>query len=249
MHIGRSPATEMKRSGIEVASMACAAKQGGNMIKGVLFDMDGTMLDTEPISMACWRKSAAHFDITIDDELMDTFFGKNLVAIEEILRNAFGIDEEAVKIVEGRQVYYRAHLEEYGAPLKPGLIEILEYLKSKKIPAVVCTSTDKVTGEKLLKKVGVYDYFDDFVYGDMVTRSKPDPQGFQMAAKAIGQESSECLVVEDSPNGVLAGKAAGGYVIFVEDKIALPEDVYEGITAEMPSLHEIILWIEEANNL
>ena len=58
------------------------------MVKGVLFDMDGTMLDTEPISMACWRKSAAHFDITIDDKLMDTFFGKNLVGIEEILRKA-----------------------------------------------------------------------------------------------------------------------------------------------------------------
>ena len=98
------------------------------MIKGVLFDMVGTMLDTEPISMACWRKSAAHFGITIDDELMNTFFGKNLVGIEEILRSAFGIDEEAVKIVEGRQVYYRAHLGEFGAPVKPGLIELLEYL-------------------------------------------------------------------------------------------------------------------------
>ena len=217
------------------------------MIKGVLFDMDGTMLDTEPISMACWRKSAAHFDITIDDELMDTFFGKNLVGIEEILRNAFGIDEEAVKIVEGRQVYYRAHLEEHGAPIKPGLIEILEYLKSKNIPAVVCTSTDKVTGEKLLKKVGVYDYFDNFVYGDMVTRTKPDPQGFLMAAEFIGKNPEECLVVEDSPNGVLAGKASGGYVIFVPDKIDLPADVREGITAEMPSLHEIIPWIEKEN--
>lgn len=217
------------------------------MIKGVLFDMDGTMLDTEPISMACWRKSAAHFDITIDDELMDTFFGKNLVGIEEILRNAFGIDEEAIKIVEGRQGYYRAYLEEHGAPLKPGLIEILEYLKSKNIPAVVCTSTDKVTGEKLLKKVGVYDYFDDFVYGDMVTRTKPDPQGFLMAAEFIGKNPEECLVVEDSPNGVLAGKASGGYVIFVPDKIDLPADVREGITAEMPSLHEIIPWIEKEN--
>ena len=218
------------------------------MVKGVLFDMDGTMLDTEPISMACWRKSSAHFDITIDDELMNTFFGKNLVGIEEILRDAFGIDEEAVKIVEGRQIYYRAHLGEYGAPLKPGLIEILEYLKSKNIPAVVCTSTDKVTGEKLLKKVGVYDYFDDFVYGDMVTRTKPDPEGFLMAAKAIGMDPKECLVVEDSPNGVLAGKAAGGYVIFVPDKIDLPQEVREGITAEMASLQEIIGWIEEENS-
>jgi len=218
------------------------------MVKGVLFDMDGTMLDSEPISMACWRKSAAHFGITIDDELMNTFFGKNLIGIEEILRSAFGIDEEAVKIVEGRQMYYRAHLKEYGAPIKPGLIELLEYLKEKNIPAVVCTSTDKVTGENLLKKVGVYDYFDDFVFGDMVTRTKPDPQGFLMAADFIGQDPAECLVVEDSTNGVLAGKAAGGYVIYVPDKIDLPADVKEGITAEMKSLDEIIGWIENENS-
>lgn len=219
------------------------------MVKGVLFDMDGTMLDTEPISMACWRKSAAHFGITIDDELMNTFFGKNLIGIEEILKEAFGIDEEAVKIVEGRQVYYRSHLEEYGAPIKPGLIELLDYLKEKKIQAVVCTSTDKVTGENLLKKVGVYDYFDDFVFGDMVTRTKPDPQGFLMAAEFIKKDPVECLVVEDSPNGVLAGKAAGGYVIYVPDKIELPDDVKEGITAEMKSLDEIIGWIENENSI
>ena len=88
--------------------------------------------------------------------------------------------------------------------------ELKAHLKSKNIPAVVCTSTDKVTGENLLKKVGVYDYFDDFVFGDMVTRTKPDPQGFLMAADFIGKDPAECLVVEDSPNGVLAGKAAGG---------------------------------------
>ena len=218
------------------------------MVKGVLFDMDGTMLDTEPISMACWRKAASGYGITIDDELMDTFFGKNLAAIEEILREAFQIDEEAVRIVEERQVYYRAHLTEKGAPIKKGLVEILEYLKTKKIPAVVCTSTDKMTGEIVLKKVGVYDYFDDFVFGDMVTRTKPDPQGFLMAADAIGISPEECLVIEDSPNGVLAGKAAGGYTIYVPDIIDIPEDVKCGIAAQMASLDEIINWIEQENS-
>ena len=218
------------------------------MVKGILFDMDGTMLDTEPISMACWRKSAANYGITIDDDLMNTFFGKNLNGIEEMLKEAFNIDEVAGKIVEGRQVYYRAHLGEHGAPIKKGLVEILEYLKEKKIPAVVCTSTDKVTGENVLKKMGVYDYFDDFVFGDMVTRTKPDPQGFLMAAEFIGKDPKECLVIEDSPNGVLAGKAAGGYVIYVPDKIGLPDEVRQGITAEMQSLDEIIGWIEQENN-
>ena len=82
----------------------------------------------------------------------------------------------------------------------------------------------------------------------MVTRTKPDPQGFLMAADFIGKDPAECLVVEDSPNGVLAGKAAGGYVIYVPDKIDLPADVKEGITAEMKSLNEIIGWIENENS-
>lgn len=218
------------------------------MVKGVLFDMDGTMLDTEPVSESCWRKAAAELGYTIEDELMNSFFGKNLVSIEKMLADALGIGEKAADIVAGRQKYYSSYLKENEIPKKKGLLEILEYLKEKQIPAVVCTSTESELGEIALKNAGVYEYFSSYVFGDMVTRTKPDPQGFHMAAEAIGLLPEECLVIEDSPNGVLAGENAGGYTIFVPDRLELPEEIKTGITAEMKSLDEIIAWIEQENN-
>ena len=217
------------------------------MIKGVLFDMDGTMLDSEPVSESCWMKAAQELGYTIEQELMNSFFGKNLVSIEKMLAEALRIGEKAADIVAGRQRYYSAYVRENEIPKKKGLIELLEYLKEKEIPAVVCTSTERELGEIALKNAGVYDYFASHVFGDMVARTKPDPQGFQMAARAIGIPSEECLVIEDSPNGILAGKAAGGYTIFVPDRLSLSEEVREGITAEMKSLDEIISWIETEN--
>ena len=218
------------------------------MIKGVLFDMDGTMLDSEPVSESCWMKAAEELGYKIEKDLMNSFFGKNLVSIEQMLANALGIGEKAADIVAGRQKYYSKYIRENEIPKKKGLVEILEYLKEKRIPAVVCTSTETELGKMALKNAGVYDYFSGYVFGDMVTRTKPDPQGFQMAAEIIGVQSSECLVIEDSPNGILAGKAAGGYTIFVPDRLELTDEIREGITAEMQSLDEIIEWIERENS-
>lgn len=218
------------------------------MVKGVLFDMDGTMLDSEPVSESCWMKAAEELGYTIEKDLMNSFFGKNLVSIQNMLAEALGIGEKASDIVAGRQKYYSAYIRENVMPKKKGLVELLEYLKEKNIPAVVCTSTETELGEIALKNAGVYDYFASHVFGDMVKHTKPDPEGFQMAAKAIGIPSEECLVIEDSPNGILAGKAAGGYTIFVPDRLVLPEEVREGITTEVKSLDEIIEWIEQENS-
>ena len=214
------------------------------MIKAVLFDMDGTMLDTEPVSAGCWKKAAKELGYMIEDRFMNTLYGKNFASIEMALREEFGIDKEkAWEIIDGRLVHYRRYLAEHDVPKKEGLVEVLEYLKSKDIPAVVCTSTEKATAEMVLRKAGIYNYFAGYVYGDMVTRSKPDPQGFHMAAEMAGQKPMDCLVVEDSPNGVLAGKAAGGYVAYIPDCIEVPRDVLEGITVQLNDLNELIEWL------
>jgi len=214
------------------------------MVKAVLFDMDGTMLDTEPVSAECWKKAAKELGYVIEDRFMNTLYGKNISSIERMLQEEFGIQEEAVDIIERRLAHYKSYLAEHGVPKKPGLIEVLEYLKGKHIPAVVCTSTEKATAESVLKKAGIYEYFSGYVYGDMVTRSKPDPQGFHMAAEIAGRKPGDCLVVEDSPNGVLAGKAAGGYIIFIPDCMEMPEGVLDGITAQLNNLNELVAWIE-----
>jgi beta-phosphoglucomutase-like phosphatase (HAD superfamily) len=97
----------------------------------------------------------------------------------------------------------------------------------------------------MLQSAGVYEYIDAFAFGDEVIRSKPEPEIFIKAANALGLDPEECVVLEDSGPGVIAGKAAGGYVVHIPDMVILPEEVKKGIAKEVESLHDVITWIEK----
>lgn len=217
------------------------------MVKGVIFDMDGTMFDTERLSSEAWRMAGRKLGIPITEELLANFRGKNWLAGKELLKNAFGEDFDCENARNIRYEFYLEMLRRDGVPIKPGLPELLDFLKEEKIPAVVATSTGREHAERLLKLAGVYDAFADYVYGDSLTASKPEPDIFLMAADRIGRRPQDCLVLEDSPNGVVAGKAAGGYIICIPDIVTVPEEVLDGITAKMENLKEVIGWIKEEN--
>ena len=218
------------------------------MIKGVIFDMDGTMFDTEPISAFCWKKAGEVTGYKVTDALVNSFLGKNMAAISELLKQEFGSSADCDAIIEARQKCYKEYIREHGAPHKEGLVSLLQYLRKEGIPAAVSTSTDKNTAEIVIKKAGVYEYFDAFVYGDMVEKGKPEPDIFWMAAEKIQRNPKECLVVEDSPAGVLAGKAAGGETIFIPDRMLLSDEIKAGISAELNNLQDVIAWIEQRRN-
>ena len=129
-------------------------------------------------------------------------------------------------------------------PLKKGLLRLLDYLEGQGIKMAVATSTERKLADTMLERAGVKRYFDAFIFGDMVERSKPYPDIFLKAAKELGVPIQECLVLEDSIAGVEAGKAAGGYIIHIPDLIVAPEEVREGITAQFDSLDEVTEWIE-----
>lgn len=217
------------------------------MVKGVIFDMDGTMFDTERLLTIAWHKAAGEMGVTISTELMDACRGKSTQAIGGLLRAEFGEDFDYDRICMFKNKIYHEIIEKDGVPLKKGLKELLEFLKEQKIPAAVATSTGRNSAEMVLKKAGVYDVLSAHMYGDMLRASKPEPDIFLEAAKKIGQEPKECLVIEDSISGILAGKAAGGYVIYIPDVMKVPEEVKEGITAELPDLSHVIGWIKEEN--
>ena len=98
-----------------------------------------------------------------------------------------------------------------------------------------------------LERVGLLQYFTAVISGDMVGRSKPEPDIFLKAAELIRQDPKECLVLEDSAPGLLAGKAAGGYTIYVPDIAVVSKEAKEGITAELADLHEVAAWIRKEN--
>ena len=132
------------------------------------------------------------------------------------------------------------YIEEKGVPLKEGLPELLEYLKGQDIRMAVATSTQQSLAEKMLKIAGVYEYFDAVAYGNKVKRSKPFPDIFQKAAEDLGVPMRECLVLEDSPNGIRAGAAAGCKAVMVPDLME-PTDELQTLTAAIvPDLFAVV---------
>lgn len=215
------------------------------MVKGVIFDMDGTMFGTEQVSTTAWLEAGEQLNIEITEEVIDLFRGRGPEAIKEIFLEKYGADADYESLKNLRNELYIQHLERDGVPIKEGLMNLLEYLRTEKIPMAVATSTSEVRARKILKLAGVYDYFTGFVFGDTLTVSKPKPDIFLEAARRIACNPKECLVLEDSTAGVQAGKAAGGYIIHIPDMIEVPKEVKEGITAELEDLNQVAAWIKD----
>ena len=217
------------------------------MVRGVIFDMDGLMFDTERLATVLWNQVGDELRIDMTEEFLDSFRGQNPTAIRNAFLQRFGREFDFDGCMGRKDELQHRYIEEKGVPLKEGLPELLEYLKGQDIRMAVATSTQQSLAEKMLKIAGVYEYFDAVAYGNKVKRSKPFPDIFQKAAEDLGVPMRECLVLEDSISGVQAGKAAGGYIINIPDVVVVPEAVKDGITAELRSLRDVIDWIEHAN--
>ena len=217
------------------------------MVRGVIFDMDGLMFDTERLATVLWNQVGDELRIDMTEEFLDSFRGQNPTAIRNAFLQRFGREFDFDGCMGRKDELQHRYIEEKGVPLKDGLPELLEYLKGQDIRMAVATSTQQSLAEKMLKIAGVYEYFDAVAYGNKVKRSKPFPDIFQKAAEDLGVPMRECLVLEDSISGVQAGKAAGGYIIHIPDVVVVPEEVKDGITAELRSLRDVINWIEHAN--
>ena len=217
------------------------------MVRGVIFDMDGLMFDTERLATVLWNQVGDELRIDMTEEFLDSFRGQNPTAIRNAFLQRFGREFDFDGCMGRKDELQHRYIEEKGVPLKEGLPELLEYLKGQDIRMAVATSTQQSLAEEMLKIAGVYEYFDAVAYGNKVKRSKPFPDIFQKAAEDLGVPMRECLVLEDSISGVQAGKAAGGYIIHIPDVVVVPEEVKDGITAELRSLRDVINWIEHAN--
>lgn len=216
------------------------------MVKGVIFDMDGTMFDTERLSTKGWIYAGKKLGVDIPVALTDSFRGRNPQAIRKKFAAYFGdrLDYDTARAMKHE---YFDEVTKESVPHKEGLQDLLEYLKEHEIPAVVATSTERKRASRLIHMSGIEHLISNAIYGDMVERGKPEPDIFLKAAELIGQDPKECLVLEDSAPGLLAGKAAGGYTIHVPDIAVVSKEAKKGITAELADLHEVAAWIRKEN--
>lgn len=187
------------------------------MVKSVVFDMDGLMLDTESLLTRFWVEAGKFygFDMKKEHALKVRSLSHELTM--KYFKGIFGDGFDYYAVRAKRIELMSDYINEYGLEKKKGLDELLEYLKTTGLKLGVATATDHQRTEMYLKSVGVYEYFDKFVCGDMVKKSKPSPEIYQTAANELGVECSETIALEDSPNGIQSAFDAGCIPVMVPD--------------------------------
>lgn len=195
------------------------------MVSGIIFDMDGVLIDSERQSNEGWLWAAGQLGVDMPMWLIDSFKGAPAELCCKFFDDYYKgvIDYWEAKELRTQHVYKIRETE--GIPVKKGVKDIFEYIRNNGLKCAVATSTRRESAEKTLHEIGVWDYLDAVVYGDEVERGKPEPDIFLRAAKAIGVNPSEAVVVEDSINGIKAGYAAGMRVVHIPDTIAIDDDI------------------------
>jgi HAD superfamily hydrolase (TIGR01509 family) len=217
----------------------------------VIFDMDGLMLDTEPISLLAWQAASAELGYDLDAATYDRMIGLGHAAALDVLRRHFGHACPVDALEAAAQVKYRAALDTDGVPLKPGLSALLRFLDDREVPKAVATSTETTLATDKLRRAGVLEHFEVVIGGDQVSRGKPAPDIFLLAARHLGLRADRCLVLEDSAPGARAAAAAGMRVVIVPDRVAPPPDTRDLAYAVADSLIEaravIERWLDEGS--
>lgn len=206
------------------------------MTKGVILDMDGLMLDTEKLLAKYWIQAAREAGFPMKPEHVLGIRSLAAEYAEPALRGIFGEGFDYAAIRARRRQLTAAHLQKFGIEKKPGLDELLGYLKKSGRKIAAATATDRERTTLYLEKVNVLPYFDVLVCGDMVTRGKPDPEIYQKACRELGLLPEECMALEDSPNGIRSAWAAGCRAVMVPDLSEPEEDVKKLLYACVPDL-------------
>lgn len=211
------------------------------MIKAVIFDMDGVLIDTEKHYNAAWCE-AAHMagfdDFKREHALMLRSCDAGLAS--EMMKDIFGAGFDYYAIREVRRRLVAQRLERYGLEKKPGIDEILAFLHESGIKAAVATATPIGLTLQHLEQIGVKDQFDKIVSAKQVAHGKPAPDVYLYACGQIGEEPSECIAVEDSPNGIKSAYAAGCRPVMVPDLTPPDEEIRPMLYAVVDSLADMI---------
>ena len=218
------------------------------MIKAVLFDMDGTIFDTEAIYRRAWIRAAKDVGFNVD---MDRFFelicGLNMADMTALVHRVYGEDVPFEEVRAQRRVYIEEDLAAIGLQFKSGAPEILYALKEEGIRIALVTSSGRPLVDRYLRMSGLEDVFDVIMTGETVAHGKPHPEIFLTAAAKLGIEPQCCMVVEDSPNGIRAGHAAGMYTVMVPDLHPYTEALHPLVWRCCDALGDLLPLIEKEN--
>ena len=206
----------------------------------VIFDMDGLMLDTEPLAARAWGEAAAGLGVGFDMALAQAMIGRNFADCSAMLRAHYAAPYPVDALLAGWHAAYDAIVEREGLAVKPGVHELLGWLEANAIKRAVATSTRRERAVSKLERTALLPRFHQIVGGDEVARGKPAPDIYVEAARRLGANAASCLVLEDSEPGVRAAFAAGMLPIMVPDLHPPSADLAALDLIVLPTLHDVL---------
>lgn len=201
------------------------------------------MFDSERLVLRAWTRAMADFGYSSSEDVYLRTVGMTIERTNLILREAYGPDFLLEATNERTSQYIWQEVEDLGAPMKPGLLALLDFLDHNGIPRAVASSSDRRTVNRMLTTAGLLDGFTATVAGDEVQHSKPAPDIFRRAAALLGVAPGRCLVLEDSEAGTRAAAAAGIACIVVPDLKQPSPEVAALAAAVLPDLNAVRDWL------
>lgn len=214
------------------------------MIKGVIFDMDGVLFDTEKLYERFWIEAASLYGFTMTAEDVASVRSTDSNLARKTLKRRLGEEFDYDAIKKQRIILMQNFTRTNGIEVMEGVLELLGFLKKSGLSIALATTSNRQRAEEFLKQGKIFSYFDFIMSGDMVTRCKPDPEIYEKAANGLGFSCKECIAVEDSYNGVRSAYAAGCQVIMVPDRDVPDEEMRKKCRGIVENCSQIIQYIE-----
>jgi len=208
-------------------------------VDAVIFDLDGTITDTEKYYQKAWPMALRHYgyEVTPEMPLQLRSLGRPFAPLK--FKEWFGEDFDYEKVRSYRKKIIAEMFEETGIPLKPGAREILSWLRENKVLTALATANDFKRTSRYLEKIGLADVFDKIICADMVEKGKPAPDIYSYACRELGLMPQRTFAVEDSPNGIRSAYLAGCKVVMVPDLTEPDEDLMTMLYARIDTLLDI----------
>lgn len=210
----------------------------------VVFDMDGLIFDSERLVLHCWVEIGKRHGLEGLEAVFKECIGTNKARTKEIVYANLGSDFPYDEFSKESSALFKEIMHKDGLPIKDGVVKTLKELKQRGIPLGLASSTRLAVVEEELRDAGLLDYFQVVMGGDLLKRSKPEPDIYLMTCEKLGVDPTQCYALEDSYNGIISAYRAGMKPIMIPDMLPPTEEMREKSQAILTSMEDFIDWMD-----
>lgn len=212
--------------------------------KAVVFDMDGVIFDSEALVMEIWKDMGEKYHIADVEATMYKCIGVNAVETKQIFLDTYGEDFPYETYIKEVSQIFHERADHGELPVKPGVEELLTYLKEAGYIIGLASSTREASVRQELTDAGLISYFQELTCGDMLKASKPKPDIYLMACEKLGVAPEDAIAIEDSYNGIRSAYSAGMHPIMVPDLIGPDAEMEEKSEHIFENLMQVKDWMK-----